>query len=129
MPKQTSAQRAAERAAERAQAAHSVREQEAVWQACKHERLIRAMAQAHHLNMPAQVYMRYDDVVCYHFRFEDVTYSDPVVELSEHMMDTIDQALASIKQARERKQAMRQVYEDLMQELTPEQQEALRMFQ
>jgi hypothetical protein len=125
MSKQTAAQRAAERvlAAQRAQ------NQEAVWQAHKHERLIQALAQAHNLNMPAQVYMRYDDVVYYHFRFEDVTYSDPVVELSEHMMSVIEQALMEIKQARERKQALRQVYDDLMQELSPEQQEALRMFQ
>jgi hypothetical protein len=125
MSKQTAAQRAAERvlAAQRAQ------NQEAVWQAHKHERLIQALAQAHHLDVPAQVYMRYDDVVYYHFRFEDVTYSDPVVELSEHMMSVIEQALMEIKQARERKQALRQVYDDLMQELSPEQQEALRMFQ
>lgn len=125
MPKQTALQRAQlrEQAEQRAQ------EQEAAWQACKHERLIQALAQAHNLNMPAQVYMRYDDVVYYHFRFEDVTYSDPVVELSEHMMSVIEQALMEIKQDRERKQALRQVYDDLMQELSPEQQEALRLFQ
>lgn len=125
MPKQTAAQRAAERA----QAAQKARDQEAAWQAHKHERLIQALAQAHNLDVPAQVYMRYDDVVHYHFRFEDVTYSDPVAELSEHMMGVIEQALMEIKQARERKQTLRQVYDDLMQELTPEQQEALRMFQ
>lgn len=125
MPKQTAAQRAAERV----RAAQRAQDQEAVWQAHKHERLIQALAQAHNLDVPAQVFMRYSDVVYYHFRFEDVTYSDPVVELSEHMMSVIEQALMEIKQARERKQALRQVYEDLMQELTPEQQEALRMFQ
>jgi hypothetical protein len=125
MPKQTAAQRAAERA----QAEQEALDRETAWQACKHERLIQALAQAHNLNMPAQVYMRYSDVVYYHFRFEDVTYSDPVAELSEHMMSVIEQALMEIKQARERKQALRQVYDDLMQELTPEQQEALRTFQ
>ena len=125
MPKQTAVQLAQLRE----QAAQSVRDQEAAWQACKHERLIQALAQAHSLDVPAQVYMRYSDVVYYHFSFEGTVYSDPVAELSEHMMDTIDQELAAIKQARERKQALRQVYEDLMQELTPEQQEALRMFQ
>lgn len=125
MPKQTALQRAQlrEQAEQRAQ------EQEAAWQACKHERLIQALAQAHSLDVPAQVYMRYSDVVYYHFSFEGTVYSDPVAELSEHMMSVIEQALMEIKQARERKQALRQVYEDLMQELTPEQQEALRMFQ
>jgi hypothetical protein len=125
MPKQTAAQRSFQKVLEQ----EETRAREAAWEIQKHERLIRALAQAHSLGEMASVFMKYD-AVCYSFSFEDdVCYTGPMAELSESMMDTIDHEINMIKQARERKQALRQVYDDLIQELTPEQQEALRMFQ
>lgn len=97
------------------------------WEAERPMRLMHAMARARDLGAEAYVYHRYDDVLYYLFDLpeEEGLLTDPVVELSEHLMGVIETRLEHLVQQRRRAQHLAQVRKDLVARLTDEEREAL----
>lgn len=99
---------------------------EARWEANRPLRLMHAMARARDLDVEAYVYHRHEDVLHYLFDLpDDGRMTDPVVELSEHLMGMIETRLEHLVQKRRRIQHLAQVRKELVARLTDEEREAL----
>lgn len=100
---------------------------EALWEAERPMRLMHAMARARDLGAEAYVYHRYEDVLYYLFDLseEEGLLTDPVVELSEHLMGVIEARLDHIAQQRKRAQHLARIKEDLIARLSDDEREAL----
>ena len=118
-----------ETAAERrAREAREQREADERWEAEKPQRLLKALARADELDIPARVFYRHDDVMYYSFRTSpDVqgTWCDTVAELSERIMTNIESDLEQVAAERARARRLAQVKEELIARLTDEEKEAL----
>jgi hypothetical protein len=127
--KETPAQK---RRREREELEITQRERELRFEAEKPLRLLNALARANKLGVEAGVYYRYDDVLYYDFDFSRVnlpnsleTFSDTVAELSEWMMDSIENQLKLVEESRKRKEHLLEVRMQVLARLTEEECEAL----
>lgn len=127
--KETPAQK---RRREREELEIAQRERELRFEAEKPLRLLNALARANKLGVEAEVYYRYDDVLYYDFNFSRVnlpnsleTFSDTVAELSEWMMDSIENQLKLVEEAQKRSERLMQVKREVLARLTDEEREAL----
>jgi phytoene/squalene synthetase len=108
------------------------RESEQKFEAEKSTRLLHAMARAQGLGVEAQVFYRYEDVLIYQFDFSQVnlpnsldTFCDTVAELSEWMMDSIENQLKLVEEARDRGKRLANLKKEVLARLTDEEREAL----
>ncbi len=127
--KETPAQK---RRREREELEITQRERELRFEAEKPLRLLNALARAERLGVKAQVFYRYEDVLYYEFDFSHIslpnsmeTFCDTVAELSEWMMDSIENQLRLVEEARKRKEHLLEVRMQVLARLTEEECEAL----
>lgn len=127
--KETAAQR---RKREREELNRAQQEREQKFEGEKSTRLLHALARAHHLGVEAQVFYRYEDVLYYDFDFSQVnlpnsldTFCDTVAELSEWMMDSIENQLKLVEEARDRGKRLANLKKEVLARLTDEEREAL----
>jgi hypothetical protein len=78
------------------------------------------------------VFYRYEDVLIYQFDFSQVnlpnsldTFCDTVAELSEWMMDSIENQLKLVEEARDRGKRLANLKKEVLARLTDEEREAL----
>ena len=107
--------------------AQEQREAELKWEAEKPVRLLNALAMARSLDIDAHVFYRHDDILYYYFSFSDGenVYCDPVVELGEWTMRTIEADLEATKMKKQRDSHLNRVRDELLARLSDEEKEAL----
>jgi hypothetical protein len=127
--KETPAQK---RRREREELEIAQRERELRFEAEKPLRLLNALARAERLGVKAQVYYRYEDVLYYEFDFSHISlpnsmeiFCDTVAELSEWMMDSIENQLKLVEEARDRSKRLLQLRKEVLARLSEEEREAL----
>jgi hypothetical protein len=127
--KETSAQK---RRREREELEIAQRERALRFEVEKSSRLLHAMARANNLGCDASVFYRYDNVLYYQFDFTRVnlpnsleTFSDTVDELSEWMMESIENQLKLVEESRDRSKRLLQLRKDVLARLSNEEREAL----
>jgi hypothetical protein len=127
--KETAAQR---RKREREELNRAQQEREQRFEAEKSTRLLHAMARAQGLGVEAQVFYRYEDVLIYQFDFSQVnlpnsldTFCDTVAELSEWMMDSIENQLKLVEESRDRSKRLENIKKEVLARLSDEEREAL----
>ena len=127
--KETATQR---RARERQELVRAQQEREQKFEAEKSTRLLHALARADRLGVVANVFYRYEDVLIYQFDFSQVnlpnsldTFCDTVAELSEWMMDSIENQLKLVEEARDRGKRLANLKKEVLARLTDEEREAL----
>lgn len=127
--KETPAQK---RRREREELEIAQRERELRFEAEKPLRLLNALARAERLGVKAQVFYRYEDVLYYEFDFSHIslpnsqeTFCDTVAELSEWMMDSIENQLRLVEEARDRSKRLANLKKEVLARLTDEEREAL----
>lgn len=114
-----------ETAAERrAREAQEAQEAQALWERQKPARLVRAMALATNLAIPAKVYNR-GEVLMYRFDFKNSSVGGPVSDMTEWDMFCIEQDLCGASEAIKRERHLREVRAQTLASLTDEQKEAL----
>lgn len=116
----------------RAREAQEARAQEAKWEAEKPMRLLHAIAKAESLGVSALIFYRYDNVLYYEFDFDQINlpnsltcFSDPVAELSEWTMDSIENQFKLIEETRDRNKRLANLKKEVLARLTEEEREAL----
>ena len=128
MTKETATQR---RARERKELVRAQQEREQKFEAEKSTRLLHALARADRLGVVANVFYRYEDVLIYQFDFSQVNlpnswaFCDTVAELSEWMMDSIENQLKLVEEARDRGKRLKNIKNEVLARLTDEEREAL----
>jgi phytoene/squalene synthetase len=127
--KETAAQR---RKREREELNRAQQEREQKFEAEKSTRLLHALARAHDLKIDAQMFYRYDNVLYYDFDFSRIglpnildTFCDTVAELSEWMMDSIENQLKLVEESRDRSKRLANLKKEVLARLTDEEREAL----
>jgi hypothetical protein len=127
--KETAVQR---RKREREELNRAQQEREQKWESEKSTRLLHALARADRLGVVANVFYRYEDVLIYQFDFSQVnlpnsldTFCDTVAELSEWMMDSIENQLKLVEEARDRSKRLANLKKEVLARLTDEEREAL----
>jgi len=127
--KETPAQK---RRREREELNRAQQEREQRFEAEKSTRLLHALARAERLGVKAQVFYRYEDVLYYEFDFSHISlpnsmdaFCDTVAELSEWMMDSIENQLKLVEESRKRKEHLLEVRMQVLARLTEEECEAL----
>jgi hypothetical protein len=78
------------------------------------------------------VFYRYEDVLIYQFDFSQVnlpnsldTFCDTVAELSEWMMDSIENQLKLVEESRDRSKRLENIKKEVLARLSDEEREAL----
>jgi hypothetical protein len=129
MTKETATQR---RARERQELVRAQQEREQKFEAEKSIRLLHAIARAHHQGVDAQMFYRYDNVLYYDFNFSKINLPNsydsicgPVAELSEWMMDSIENQLKLVEEARDRGKRLANLKKEVLARLSDEEREAL----
>lgn len=124
MSEEVKARRAAQRKANEEELAAL----EAAWEASKPLRLLNAMARANELpDAEIRVFYRFDDVLYYSYKINPMEYpsSDSYAELSEHVMQLIEQELTDYENEMRRVHHLSKIKADLIARLTDEEKEAL----
>jgi hypothetical protein len=108
------------------------RERELRFEAEKSTRLLHALARAHDLEVDAQMFYRYDNVLYYDFDFSRIglpnildTFCDTVAELSEGEMVIIENQLTLVEESRDRSKRLANIKKEVLARLTDEEREAL----
>lgn len=108
------------------------REREQKFEAEKSTRLLHALARAYNQGVGAQVFYRYEDVLYYEFDFSHISlpnsmdaFCDTVAELSEWMMDSIENQLKLVEESRDRSKRLENIKKEVLARLTDEEREAL----
>jgi hypothetical protein len=99
----------------------------AKWNEQKHLRLLQAMAAASDVNVRAQVFYR-GVLICYSFSWDtygDDVLSEPVADLTEWQMQSIEQRLSELREAELKRQRLAQVRAQVLERLSDEEREAL----
>jgi hypothetical protein len=127
--KETATQR---RARERQELVRAQQEREQKFEAEKSTRLLHALARAHDLEVDAQMFYRYDNVLYYDFDFSRIglpnildTFCDTVAELSEGEMVIIENQLTLVEESRDRSKRLANIKKEVLARLTDEEREAL----
>jgi hypothetical protein len=122
MPRETATERRAREAAE-------ARAKEEKWEHEKPMRLLNALARAHDLGLKAYVSYRYDNILYYTFCTDHDqihrAWCDPVVELSDRAMNSIEAELDEIHRERDRQSYLLTLRAELLSKMTDEEREAL----
>jgi hypothetical protein len=122
MPRETATERRAREAAE-------ARVKQEKWEQEKPMRLLNALARAHGLGIKAYVSYRYDNILYYTFCTDHDqihgTWCDPVVELAEWTMNSIESELDEVQKRRDRQSYLLALGAELLASMTDEEREAL----